>query len=331
MTKDNQECDDIFVKNYYQGIYVTETILGNPNGDFVDNSPRNFDGKVFTTDKCIKYNIRKYLHDNFEDIKDLNDPKNIVFFFPRPIDNPNDMKFKTRTDAFEFLLKNFSDIDGNDLRFEELLNRSPDVRMFGGTFTFQGINSHQIYGPIQLSYGLDLNNAQIMMHQIGSPFADNKGTQKTVGSQAIVDDAIISYDISINPNNCKNLLLEKDLCLFKESLWFGTNLRKTTSKTTDSKLIILIKFINKNSEGKCTAFNIGELNKLISIDNKKNRQMDEKIILDCKKLKNRLDEYNDYIDSIEMIYNTSEIQLKNFYDTDDNKYYHYSPKKLLGN
>ena len=51
-----------YVKNYYQGIYLTETIMGNPNGDFVDNSPRNFDGKVFTTDKCIKYNIRRYIH-----------------------------------------------------------------------------------------------------------------------------------------------------------------------------------------------------------------------------------------------------------------------------
>ncbi len=27
------------VKNYYQGIYLTETVMGNPNGDFVDNSP----------------------------------------------------------------------------------------------------------------------------------------------------------------------------------------------------------------------------------------------------------------------------------------------------
>ena len=49
------------VKNYYQGIYLTETIMGNPNGDFIDNSPRNFDGKVFTTDKCIKFNVRTVL------------------------------------------------------------------------------------------------------------------------------------------------------------------------------------------------------------------------------------------------------------------------------
>ena len=56
------------IKNYYQGIFVTETVMGNPNGDFVDNSPRNIDGNVFTTDKCIKYNIRNYIHSNYENI-----------------------------------------------------------------------------------------------------------------------------------------------------------------------------------------------------------------------------------------------------------------------
>ena len=60
--------DEKYVENYYQGLYLTETVMGNPNGDFVDNSPRNVDGAVFTTDKCIKYNVRKYIHDTVEDL-----------------------------------------------------------------------------------------------------------------------------------------------------------------------------------------------------------------------------------------------------------------------
>ena len=112
-----------FVENCYHGIYLTETIMGNPNGDFVDNSPRNFDGKVFTTDKCIKYNIRKYIHDTIEDVENKD---NIVFFFPRLIENAEkgDAKFQTRDDVFDSLFEK---------NFEDLKNNSPDVRMFGGT------------------------------------------------------------------------------------------------------------------------------------------------------------------------------------------------------
>lgn len=235
-----------FVENYYQGIYLTETVMGNPNGDFVDNSPRNFDGNVFTTDKCIKYNVRKYIHDTIEDIENK---KNIVFFFPRLVDNAKieENKFQTRDDAY----KNLFDDD-----FEALKENSPDVRMFGGTFSFKK-NPTQIYGPIQISYGVDINGAQIKRLQIGAPFATNSGQQKTNGFEYVVDDAIISYDISINPNNYNKLLLDEDLILFKKSLWFGTNLRKSNSKKTDSKFLMLIKFKNDSMGDKVTSLSIG--------------------------------------------------------------------------
>lgn len=305
-----------FVENCYHGIYLTETIMGNPNGDFVDNSPRNFDGKVFTTDKCIKYNIRKYIHDTIEDVENKN---NIVFFFPRLIENAEkgDAKFQTRDDVFDSLFEK---------NFEDLKNNSPDVRMFGGTFSFKGEDSKQIYGPIQLSYGLDINDAQIKRIQIGAPFATESGKQKTNGSEAVVDDAIISYDIDINPNNHPNLLLNDDLELFKKSLWFGTNSRKSTSKKTDSKLLLLIKYKNNSSTDKVTSINIGELNKLISISNKNERKMTNSIIeVDCSKLENKLEKYDEYIDSIEVIFDKEEVKLINFREIT-----HIEPNNLLG-
>lgn len=293
------------VKNYYQGIYITETIMGNPNGDFIDNSPRNVDGAVFTTDKCIKYNIRKYIHDNFEDLEKR---ENIVFFFPRIVDsnddekiNPEDMKFKTREQVFNFFEN-----------FEEILDVSPDVRMFGGTFSVDD-NAKQIYGPIQLSYGLDINKAQILRHQIGAPFANTEGKQKTVGSQSVVDDAIIAYDITINPNNYDNLLLENDFKLFKQALWEGTNLRKTTSKTTDSKLLLLIKFKNESDNKKVDAINVGELKQLISIDGGKSKKMNENIInLNCKNLVDKIIKYKDFIQSIDLYYDLNNVKLHCF-------------------
>lgn len=299
------------VKNYYQGIYLTETIMGNPNGDFIDNSPRNIDGAVFTTDKCIKYNIRKYIHDTIEN---FDEKQNVVFFFPRLVDSDNgeevnqeDMKFKTRDQIFNYFEN-----------FEEILKCSPDVRMFGGTFSV-GDNAKQIYGPIQLSYGLDINEAQIIRHQIGAPFSTTEGSQKTFGSESVVDDAIIAYDITINPNNYKELLSEDDLKLFKLALWEGTNLRKTTSKKTDSKLLMLIKFKNESEDNNVDAINMGELKHLISMKGNKSKKMDEVTIeLDCTNLVNKIKKYENYIESIEIYCDSEDIKLNNLDILDKN-------------
>lgn len=291
------------VKNYYQGIYLTETVMGNPNGDFVDNSPRNFDGKVFTTDKCIKYNVRRYIH---ETIENLAEKKDVVFFYPRLSKDAekHDAKYQTKDDIFSEIF---------DKKFDDLKNNSPDVRMFGGTFSFTEGNPKQIYGPIQLSYGKDINNAQIKRLQIGAPFATEDGKQTTTGSEAVVDDAIISYDITINPNNYPGLLKEDDLKLFKEALWYGTNLRKSTSKKTDSKLLILIKFKNEYNDEKVRALNVGELKELVSIGNRDERKDPETAIklikIDTSFLTEKISKYKNLIEKIIIYRDSSEVDI----------------------
>jgi len=293
------------VKNYYQGIYLTETIMGNPNGDFVDNSPRNFDGKVFTTDKCIKYNIRRYIH---ETVEDTDQQKDIVFFYPRksPDAQESDAKYLTKDTIFKTIF---------DKDFDKLLETSPDVRMFGGTFSFENEPPKQIYGPIQLSYGKDINDAQIKRLQIGAPFADGAdGKQKTTGSEAVVDDAIISYDITINPNSYPELLSQEDLDLFMESLWYGTNLRKTTSKKTDSKLLLLIKFKNNKVGGNVKALNLGELKDLIQIKNKTDRKRlkdpEKTVKIDTSALEEKLSKYQDHIEKIDVYHDPADLEIQ---------------------
>ncbi|WP_297897375.1 type I CRISPR-associated protein Cas7 [Methanobrevibacter sp.] len=322
------------IKNYYQGIYLTETIMGNPNGDFIDNSPRNFDGNVFTTDKCIKFNVRKYMHESVEkiNVENKKDVEDFVFFYPRLIDDAEigDAKYLTKDTIYN---KYFKPDNENENGFENIKSKCPDVRMFGGTFTFKDVDSKQIYGPIQLSYGKDINNAQIKRLQIGAPFADgNDGKQTTTGSEAVVDDAIISYDITINPNNYPGLLKEEDLNLFKRSLWYGTNLRKSTSKKTDSKLLILIKFKNE-SEDKVTALNIGELKELIKIENmserKKSDARNKKIKIDSSLLSKKLKKYKNFIEQIEIYKDSSEIEINLDWDEPNRKISCKSPEELL--
>lgn len=303
------------IKNYYQGIFVTETVMGNPNGDFVDNSPRNIDGNVFTTDKCIKYNIRNYIHSNYENIEEN---ENMVFFYPRLQKDakPYESKFLTRDQVFnEYFNK----------KFEDVLENAVDVKMFGGTFSLKGTDPKQIYGPIQISYGLDINDAQIKKLQIGAPFANKEGSQKTIGTESVVDDAIITYDIIINPNNYPELLSENNLKLFKEALWYGTNSRKTTSKKTDAKVLILIKF--KNEKDTIKSFNIGELKETISIKNKNERLNHGKIVFDTTNLIKKLETYEEYIDSIDIYGDKNEVDIQ--LDCENIQINYYEPKELL--
>lgn len=303
------------IKNYYQGIFVTETVMGNPNGDFVDNSPRNIDGNVFTTDKCIKYNIRNYIHSNYENIEEN---ENMVFFYPRLQKDakPYESKFLTRDQVFnEYFNK----------KFEDVLENAVDVKMFGGTFSLKGTDPKQIYGPIQISYGLDINDAQIKKLQIGAPFANKEGSQKTIGSESVVDDAIITYDIIINPNNYPELLSENNLKLFKEALWYGTNSRKTTSKKTDAKVLILIRF--KNEKDTIKSFNIGELKETISIKNKNERLNHGKIVFDTTNLIKKLKTYEEYIDSIDIYRDKNEVDIQ--LDCENIQINYHEPKELL--
>jgi len=265
--------EEKFVENCYQGIFVTETVLGNPNGSFVNNEPRNINGRVFTTDKCIKYNVRDYLQQRYEKIEydgekeRVKDVENFVFFYPRlsksateyqasylTKDSVFNMFFvellksseeyseemgKIKTEKDEKKEKMLKELNSklNNQAFRNLIKHSPDCRIFGGTFSFQKDNK-QIYGPVQISYGLDLIGADIINLKIGTPFSTDDGKQKTTGEEHVVDHAVIAYDITVNPNHAPKLLKKGDLEMFKEGLIQGTNLRRSTSKKTEAKVLI---------------------------------------------------------------------------------------------
>ena len=242
----------------------------------------------------------------------------MVFFYPRLQKDakPYESKFLTRDQVFnEYFNK----------KFEDVLENAVDVKMFGGTFSLKGTDPKQIYGPIQISYGLDINDAQIKKLQIGAPFANKEGSQKTIGTESVVDDAIITYDIIINPNNYPELLSENNLKLFKEALWYGTNSRKTTSKKTDAKVLILIKF--KNEKDTIKSFNIGELKETISIKNKNERLNHGKIVFDTTNLIKKLETYEEYIDSIDIYGDKNEVDIQ--LDCENIQINYCEPKELL--
>jgi len=325
------------VKSYYQGIFVTETILGNPNGSFMENEPRNIKGRVFTTDKCIKYNVRKYINEHYERLEKQDEKvknvENFVFFYPRTTKDSEkgeasylgkDTVFRNYfivpfEDASKFdKLKgksksNRSKEEKQRLRkiysnaFKKLFEKSPDVSLFGGTFSFEEHN-RSIYGPVQISYGLDIIGAEIINTTLGTPFSTEDGSQTTQGQDYLVDHAVIGYDITINPNNEKDLLKNEDLKKFKEAIVKGTNLRKSTSKKTNSKLLLLVKFQEN------TYPNLGDLKTLIEVESDKISEEEKNkgsLILNFENVKEELKKFKDNIENIEL-YKASDVEIKEF-------------------
>lgn len=330
-----------FVENCYQGILVTETVLGNPNGSFVNNEPRNINGRVFTTDKCIKYNVRDYIRQRYEKIEydkekeKVKDVENFVFFYPRKSKSAKvqQAKYITKDEVFK---KYFKDVVGDkEDPFEVMLRKSPDVRMFGGTFSFdtKDLEGHggQLYGPIQISYGLDLIGADIIALKLGTPFASSmgkgdEGQQKTTGEEHVVDHAVIAYDITVNPNHAPNhapnLLKTDDLKMLKEGLIQGTNLRRSTSKKTEAKVLVMAKFRNGVS------VNVGELKHLIDVKSKKitdPKERVKKLVLDFTEVKNRLDQFKKHIEKIEVLRDEKSVEIQNFYPEKDDVTVAYKP------
>lgn len=318
--------EEKFVENCYQGIFVTETVLGNPNGSFVNNEPRNINGRVFTTDKCIKYNVRDYIQQRYEKIEydeekeGVKDVENFVFFYPRKTTDGKDYEasFLTKESVFE----KFFNRD-----FEKLILSCPDTRIFGGTFSFKGGDEKQIYGPVQISYGLDLIGADIINLKIGTPFSTDDGKQKTTGEEHVVDHAVIAYDITVNSNHAPKLLKEGDLEMFKEGLIQGTNLRRSTSKKTEAKVLIMAKFRNGVS------VNVGELKHLIEVKSKKitdPKERVKKLVLDFTEVKNRLDQFKKHIEEIEVLRDEKSVEIQNFYPEKDDVTVAYKPLNEVG-
>ena len=101
---------------------------------------------------------------------------------------------------------------------------------------------------------------------------------------------------------------------YLESLWYGTNLRKTTSKKTDSKLLLLIKFKNDKVRGNVKALNLGELKDLIQIKNKKARKKlkdpEKTVKIDTSSLEEKLSKYQDHIEKIDVYHDPSDLEIQ---------------------
>lgn len=239
-----------FNKRAY-GAAVIKSINSNYNADFT-HQPRTLpDGRVYATDKALKYLVRNYL---------IHETEEKIFYFktlkedtlnPRSLDETYEKHFGTIPKG------EGSGISKEASKKKEMLSKlltSLDVRLFGGTYA--GSTNLSMHGPVQITHGLNqFGRGEIFSEQIMSPFrnsAEGKedSAMTTLGTQSKLREGHYVHGISVNPKNLEmltdlsgtnNYLSVADVDKLKLGLRRGATYYNSSAKAgTDNELLLWV-------------------------------------------------------------------------------------------
>lgn len=235
--------------NRVYGFAIIKSINSNYNADFSGQPRKLPNGKVYATDKALKYSVRNYW-------KDVLGEK--VFYFKSLTD---DMSPRTLDETYEMYFGKIDTKDKTKLRKEVLKNILSvlDVKLFGGTYA--GATNISIHGTCQITHGLNrFPENVIYSEQIMSPFRNpsdkNKdSTMTTLGTQSKLEEGHYVHHFSINPKNIADDverveavgLTNSDIEKLKEGLRKGASYYDSAAKAgTENELLFWIKLKEKS-------------------------------------------------------------------------------------
>lgn len=244
----------------YNSIVVVNAKNANFNAGF-DGMPRRLpNGKIFATDKALKYCIRQYLG-----------KKGNLIFVERgqefvPIKGETKQRYLTLKENYmrktgkKVLPKNEKEIIEDLLKFI-------DVRLFGVVFAVD--SNISMTGPCQISYGINqYPDSNIYTADILSPYRNpsdksEEQQQTTKGEQSRADNVYYVYDVNLNMNSAAKQgikISDDDIKKLKEALKYGVN--DTTSCTKfGCEVVSMIWFQNKDDKI------LNNLNALVKVTN----------------------------------------------------------------
>ena len=261
------------------GAAVIKSINSNYNADFT-HQPRTLpDGRVYATDKALKYMIRNYLKYETDDK---------IFYYKTLKENT--LNPRSLDETYENYFGEIPKGEGKGVEKEaskkrEMLGNllsSLDVRLFGGTYA--GSTNLSMHGPVQITHGINqFDKGEIYSEQIMSPFrnsAEGKedSAMTTLGSQSKLREGHYVHGISVNPKNLAtltelsgtdNYLSVEDIDKLKLGLRKGTTYYNSSAKAgTDNELLL---WLELKDDSKLVLPSFAELIKVI--DNKE-REID---------------------------------------------------------
>lgn len=217
------------------GVIGIKSVMANWNADFEGNPKSISDGKVFGSDKALKYPMKKMWQNEGEKVLYIKSFK----------EDEKDKKLRPRS-----LKERYEYIFGvEDLKKQKESNTvlknlftAIDVKNFGATFAEEG-NNIGITGAVQIAQGFNkYDESETEEQQILSPFRDgtkDNADQSTLGTKIVSNEAHYAYHFAINPDSYADFVemgvtegyTEEDYEKFKEAA-----LTSATSFNTNSKV-----------------------------------------------------------------------------------------------
>ena len=231
-------------KNRVFGCVVVKAINSNYNADF-SGQPRTLpNGKVYATDKALKYLIKNYL-------REMNEER--VFYFKTLNDNLNPISLDETYQKYFVDYPNAKGKDKKDKKDKGQVKKEIaknllsclDIRLFGATFA--GETNISLHGPLQINHGMNIwHEDNIFTEQITSPFSnkandpDAEKGMTTIGRQSRLEEGHYMHHFSINPQNLKDvaslvgesaqMLSVEDIEKLKEAMRRGVTYYDSSSK-----------------------------------------------------------------------------------------------------
>jgi CRISPR-associated protein Csh2 len=294
-------------KNRVFGCVVVKSINSNYNADF-SHQPRTLpDGTVYATDKALKYAVKNYLKDMYEEEK--------IFYFKR-----FDSEFKPLRleDAYSTMFEGREKLS-KQVVAKDLLS-CLDIRFFGATFAMKAKGGDNIaisiHGPLQINHGVNVwHENNIFSEQIMSPFADKEGAEATtLGRQSKLQEGHYLHHFSINPNNLHEVvklagegadtISSDDVKKLKDAMQKGVTYYDSAAKAgTDNELLVWIQ-LKENS--KLVLPNINSL-----ITQEKVNKEDGKMVFDLSSVATIVENYKNEIETFELYYQSENTKVLN--------------------
>ncbi len=312
MTNEKEESKKFESRAY--GFVAIKSINSNYNADF-SGQPRTLpNGKVYATDKALKYTVRNFLKDMYSN--------ETVFYFKRL---NKEMKPLSLDHAYSKVFPEHKDLnvkendDTKSIVSKDILS-CIDIRLFGSTFAKKARGGNialSIHGPVQINHGVNIwGEGNIFSEQITSPFnseEDSAKGQTTIGRQSKLEEGHYVHHFSINPKNIEDIvsngaegtqtLTENDIELLKEGLRKGATYYDSAAKAGTENEILFYLELKKDS--RLVLPNFTEMVKIS--DSKENG----KRYFDLQKIKEELKKHSAEIAKCEIYYNNNITTIDN--------------------
>lgn len=286
------------------GVIGVKSVMANWNADFEGNPKSISDGRIFGSDKALKYTIKKMWQDEGEKVLYIKSFK----------EDEKDKKMRPRSlkERYEYIfdVADLSKQKESSVVLKNLFS-AIDVKSFGATFAESG-NNVGITGAVQIAQGFNkYEDSQTEEQQILSPFRDGTKTdadQSTLGTKIVSDEAHYAYHFAINPDVYADYVemgvtdgyTDEDYKKFKEAALISATAFNTNSKVgCENELAVFVE-TDKNAY-------LPDLAQYVFF--KKAEDEGEKDVIELK-FDGILNDIQDKIKSVEIYYNpyTTTIQ-----------------------